>query len=92
MFVDGDDYEQWKRDVSLWREIIDIPKKKVAIAIHLSLTGKARQASSRLQADELKGVNGVHNLLRKILIGNILMHTSHLKIFNENPIHRLMMT
>ena len=46
MFVDGDDYEQWKRDVSLWREIIDIPKKKVAIAIHLSLTGKARQASS----------------------------------------------
>ena len=36
------DYEQWKKDIKLWCLLTDLPKAKMAIAIHLSLSGRAR--------------------------------------------------
>ena len=41
-------YETWKRDIEIWQELTDLPKPKQALAIHLSLSGKARVASSEL--------------------------------------------
>ena len=52
------DYEEWKKDLELWTLLTDLPKTKVAIAVHLSLHGRARQASSELSVDELKSENG----------------------------------
>ena len=43
-------------------EFTDIVKSKQGIAIHLSLTGNARQATSELSVDELKCDDGVKNL------------------------------
>ena len=66
VFKDHDDYEVWKRDISLWCEFTDIAKPKQAIAIHLSLTGRARQATSELKVEELKSDNGVKNIFTKL--------------------------
>lgn len=59
-------YEAWKRDIGIWCELTDLPKKKQALAIHLSLTGRARVASSELDPDVLKQEDGVEQLLVKL--------------------------
>ena len=54
-FLENDtDYDQWKKDLKLWSEFTSIGKTKQGIAVHLSLTGRARKATSELQADEPK--------------------------------------
>ena len=59
-------YETWKRDIEIWRELTDLPKEKQALAIHLSLTGRARVASSEIDLGVLKTVAGVENLILKL--------------------------
>ena len=43
-------YEQWKKDIDLWTVFTDLPKEKIAIVVHFSLTGRAMQASSRVKS------------------------------------------
>lgn len=59
-------YETWKRDIGIWCELTDLPKKKQALAIHLSLTGRVRVASLELDPDVLKQEDGVEQLLMKL--------------------------
>ena len=59
-------YENWKNDIAIWQELTDLDKSKQALAIHLSLSGKARQASSELGVDVLKNETGVKTLLNKL--------------------------
>ena len=59
-------YESWKKDVELWTDLTDLPKGKQAIAIHLSLSGRARVASSEINAEDLKKDTGVATLLEKL--------------------------
>ena len=47
------DYEVWKRDIGIWCELSVIKKDKQALAIHLSLTGRARADSSESSLDLL---------------------------------------
>ena len=43
LFVENEmDYDVWKKDIELWKLFTDLPKEKVAIAIHLSLSGRNR--------------------------------------------------
>ena len=65
-FVSDDDYENWKRDIEIWRELTDLPKTKQALAMHLSLNGRARIASSEISVDSLKNENGVDTLINKL--------------------------
>ena len=58
-FNDGDDYEAWKNDVEMWSDVTDIAKEKQAVVVHLSLSGKARKASSELKSADLKSVGGM---------------------------------
>ena len=59
-------YETWKRDIDIWCEFTDIPVKKQALAIHLSLSGRARVASSELSLVDLKHDDGVKTILTKL--------------------------
>ena len=54
----GDNYESWKRDIKLWCYASALTTKKQAIAIHLSLSGRARVATSELKLleDSVLGV------------------------------------
>ena len=80
MFNDHSDYEVWKRDIELWCEFTDIEKPKQAIAIHLSLTGRARQATSELKIEELKSDDGVKNIFTKL--DRIFLQDKNWRCFN----------
>ena len=53
------------RKTELWTLLTDLPKNKVAIAVHLSLSGHARQATSELSVD-LKSEDGITKLTAKL--------------------------
>lgn len=63
--VDGA-YETWKTDVEIWIKLTDLEKPKQALAIHLSLEGRARIASSEISADVLNSDDGVKVLINKL--------------------------
>ena len=62
----GIDYETWKRDVKLWCKLTDYVEEKHAIAIHLSLEGRARDASSEIDSKKLESKSGVDALLARL--------------------------
>lgn len=66
LFGSETSYECWKKDIVIWRELTDLPKKKQALAIHLTLTGKARQASGEVGVADLNKDDGVDILLTKL--------------------------
>ena len=59
-------YECWKNDINIWCELTELPVEKQALAIHLSLTGRARVSSSEMQITELKHKDVVSKLLEKL--------------------------
>ena len=62
---DEANYENWKRDIDIWCELCELPKTKQALAIHLSLSGRARIASSEVNITELKLDTGVKTVIEK---------------------------
>ena len=65
-FTSDGNYESWKKDIAIWCKLTDIAKEKQALAIHLVLTGKARQASSEVEISDLEKPDGVEYLIRKL--------------------------
>ena len=47
-------YEAWKKDIQMWCCLTELPVTKHAMVIHLSLSGRARDASSELEVSELE--------------------------------------
>ena len=76
----SEDYETWKKDIQIWSRLTDIEKKKQALAVHLSLSGRARQATSELKIDQLESDNGLKTLLEKL--DRIFMQDENWKCFN----------
>ena len=75
------DYEQWKKDLLLWTEFTDLEKNKLAIAVHLSLSGRARKATSELSSAELKSESGIENLLKKL--DRVFLQDENWRCFNN---------
>ncbi|KAG0718762.1 hypothetical protein GWK47_051843 [Chionoecetes opilio] len=61
-----EEYEMWKEDVGVWCRLTTIEKKKRALAIHLSLSGRARSASSEIDKTKLEAEDGVEVLLKRL--------------------------
>ena len=80
VFDEKADYDVWKRDVSLWMKVTEVKPEQQAIVIHLSLTGKARQASSELTEAELVGTGAVKILLAKL--DRVFAQDKNWKCFN----------
>ena len=66
-FIEGSDYEQWKKDVLLWRTVSELDEKKHAIIVHLSLTGRARNATSEVSAKDISGKDGMEKIFEQHL-------------------------
>ena len=77
---DDTDYEQWKKDIDLWSVLTDLAKVKQAISIHLSLSGRARKATSELTKTELNSENGVKTLLDKL--DRVFLQDENWRCFN----------
>lgn len=63
-------YETWRRDIKLWAtqvcSIFKVPNKGVATLVHLSLSGRAREATSELSDEDLEADNGLDKLLERL--------------------------
>ena len=66
LLEDEDAYEVWKEDLQIWCDLTDIPVEKHALAVHLTLTGRARAASQQVPREDLKKSTGVKTLLAKL--------------------------
>lgn len=60
------EYELWKKDIEIWCKLSELPKKKQALAIHLSLEGRARISTSELEVAALESDDGVKTILEKL--------------------------
>ena len=65
-FENESGYENWKRDVNIWCKLTELGEEKRALALHLSLSGRARAASSEIDVDELEKKTGVKTILDKL--------------------------
>lgn len=65
-FEDENSYEKWRKDIEIWVKLTDLKENKQALAIHLSLTGKAREISSEISVDVLSQDDGVSQLTKKL--------------------------
>lgn len=63
---DLENYEQWKEDVLMWKEITDLSANKQALAIHLTLKGQAKEVANQVPTEEKKKENGLEILLNKL--------------------------
>ena len=61
-----DRYEQWKSELEIWQLVTDLESKKRALAVTLSLTGKAREAALNIKSDELNSEDGMKKLLKTL--------------------------
>jgi hypothetical protein len=59
-------YETWKNEIEMWRLVTDLDKRKQALAVALSLTGKAREVALEIDADELNRNDGLTRLLNSL--------------------------
>ena len=66
LLTDLDKYEQWKEDILMWTELTDLGKNKQALAIHLTLTGQAREVANQVSTEDKKKELGVKILLEKL--------------------------
>ena len=64
--VDDSAYESWKKDITIWCKFTDIPVEKQALGIHLSLTGRARIATSEIEISDLEKKDGVQIIIEKL--------------------------
>ena len=63
---DLENYEQWKEDVKMWKEITDLKKNKQALAVHLTLKGQAKEVANQVSTADKKKDNGLEILLDKL--------------------------
>ena len=60
------EYEQWKKDIEIWQKLTSVTLDKQALAVHLTLTGKAREVSSEIDTKVLASDKGMETLLQKL--------------------------
>ncbi|KAI4873784.1 hypothetical protein NFI96_002219, partial [Prochilodus magdalenae] len=65
-FDEKSDYESWKNEIKIWKLVTELDQKKQALAVALSLTGRARTIALEISADDLNKDNGLTTLLQKL--------------------------
>ncbi len=65
-FDEKKSYESWKNEVEIWRLVTALDKKKQALAVALSLTGRARDSALEISAVDLNTDDGMTTLLTKL--------------------------
>ena len=80
-FIENEtDYDQWKKDLDLWCDFTTVKKEKQAIGVHLSLTGRARKATSEIPAADMKSAEGMKHLTDKL--DRVFLQDSNWKCFH----------
>ena len=59
-------YESWKKEINIWQRFTTLEKRKQALAIFLSLEGKAREVVLEIDIDNLDKDDGVERILTQL--------------------------
>ena len=59
-------YEQWSKELNIWRMITNVDKKKQALVVTLSLSGKARETALEIDSSELNADDGIDILIKQL--------------------------
>ena len=59
-------YDMWLKEIKIWECFTDLPKRKQAPAIFLTLEGKAREAVLQLPVDSLNCDDGIANVVKQL--------------------------
>jgi hypothetical protein len=62
-FNDDTVYERWKNEIEVWKLMTDLDPKKQALAVTLSLSGKARKAALEIPVADLNKESGMKTLV-----------------------------
>ncbi|CAL9692558.1 unnamed protein product [Knipowitschia caucasica] len=65
-FDEKTSYETWKNEIEIWRLVTDLDQKKQALAVTLSLAGRARESALEIPAGDLNADTGMAALLAKL--------------------------
>ena len=63
-FDESTGYDTWKNEIKIWELVTDLDKKKQALAITLTLTGKAKVAALSIKAEDLNKEDGMKTLFK----------------------------
>ena len=69
-FDENSSYEAWSSEVKIWQNLTDLDITKQALAVTLSLTGRAHETAVRVPVDELNSNSGMQvlcTMLDKVL-------------------------
>ena len=61
-----DNYEQFKKDISLWELLTELDNKKKGPAVYLSLKNKAREAVRNLPIEEISADGGLKTIIDRL--------------------------
>ena len=59
-------FEEWKKEIQVWRLVTDLAKEKQGPAVLLSLKGRAREAALELEVSELAKETGLDLIITKL--------------------------
>ena len=59
-------YEQWSKELNIWQMITDVDKKKQALVMTLTLSGKARETALEINSSELNADDGMDVLIKAV--------------------------
>lgn len=65
-FDDKTSYETWSNEIKIWECMTDLDVKKRALAVTLSLTGKARETAVSIAVEKLNDDNGMKTLITEL--------------------------
>lgn len=66
LFDENKSYESSKNEIQIWKLVIKLDQKKQALAVALSLTGRARTIALEIHAEDLNEDNRLTTLLQKL--------------------------
>ena len=66
VFHEGSNYEGWKNEVNIWKLVTDLDKKKQALAVTLSLSGKPREVALEIPSASLNSEDGMTVLINAL--------------------------
>ena len=67
--LEGDNaksYRKWQEKIEFWLRLTRLPKKSRALALCLSLSGRAEEASKQIPKDSLQSADGIKVLFAKL--------------------------
>ena len=63
---DSTQYDEWKKDVAVWKLYTNTPDEKKGPRLYLSLRGKAREIVREIDTAEIGAENGMDKILEKL--------------------------